>query len=543
MALNLKQLVFDDFSPGIVSQTRGVGLQLLSKPGIAQESGTYRCVALPTGALAPLPRASTTLTIPSPAGAAFGSLFVVTGIEAIGQVYASSSYVDEQDELHVGIEYGLSTGSNPSRFSWYVIRSHDANTVQLATDTSLAAAGGGRTHPFFTTRTRLHSPTALANQTLAASWLSEDGGKHLWFWPNPSNPSSTTPVSASTTKAGPVLSHEGTVVLFEFKSSTHGSGVNISNEFIHHTAPPLTSAIGDQGMLLSPSNPCGYGAWISTARGELFLVKPHGGAVVVSGELTSPNPSVGVIPFVPSTGLLLQRAVGTAIGIIYCTRESVILWDGQLAQNISPQVRDGFFLRSNPSGSVLAPKLYNNPYIQYASWGDLVVFPNNYLLDTLGKGWWRLEDPSTASYQVFTESSDPTAIWATTGSYAPAASNQLVKFSTSNPAVSYSWKSHPINVTSDHYVDVREVEILAIAASGSTSTVQIELTDGTGATRTETFTLTQSDQPMRIRKPTYTKGYNVVMRIISASNQAGVGAPVVLSVSLGYRDSHTTAAT
>lgn len=544
MALNLKQLVFDNFQPGIVSQTRNVSSQLLAQPGIAQESGTYRCIALPTGALAPLPRASSSLSIPSPAAGAFGSLFVVTGLEAVGQVYSASSYVSLPDELHVGIEWGDSAGSNPSRFSWYAIRSHDANTVQLATDSSLAAAGGGRTHPFFLARTRLKSTSAArANETIAASWLSEDGGKHLWFWPNPTNPSSTTPVSSSTTKAGPILSHDGSIILFEFKSNTRGTGVSISNEFVHHTAPPLTSQLGDQGMVFTPNNPSGYGAWISTARGELFLVKPRGGAAVVSGELTTPNPSVGIIPFVPSTGLLLQQAIGTELGIIYCSTESVYLWDGQLATNISPQLADGFFLRGNPSVSVFAPRLYNHQYLQYASWGDWAIFPNNYLFDTNGKGWWKLEDPTVASYQVFTSSSDPTAIWATTGSYAPLATNQLARFTTTLPASTYSWLSHPITVSSDRYVDIREVEIIAIAASGTTSSVTIELTNTDGTTRSETFILTQSNQPMRIRKTTYAKGYNVIMKILSASNQVGVAAPVVLSVSLGYHDSHTTAAT
>lgn len=540
MSLPVKQLVFNDFSPGIVSQTRNVGLQVLSQPGPAQESGTYRCVALPTGALAPLPRVTSSLTVPSPAASPRGNLFVITGLLTIPQVFSSTPYTTPFDEVHVGVEWGDSGAGNPTRFSWYAIRSHDVNTVQLATDSSTAVAGAGRTHPFFLAKTRLRSASAKANVSVAGSWLSEDGGKHLYFWPNPANPSSTTPLN-STTKAGPIVAHDGSVVMFEFQSTTHGSGVSISNEFVHFTSPPLTTTLGAQEMLFSPSNPTGYGAWLSTARDELFLVKPSGGAVVVSGELSTPNPPVGLIPFVPSTGPLLQQCVPSPIGIIYCTVDRVILWDGQVPQTISPQLKDGFFLRTDPSATVLAPRLYNSLYLQYSAWDDWVVFPNNYLLDTLGKGWWRLEDPTVTSYQIFTPSS--TGVIGTTGSYAPSATSQLSFFSKSTPAVSYSWRSHPISVTADHYVDVREVEVIALAAAGTTSTVIITLTDSTGTLRTETFTLTQSDQPMRIRKPTYAKGYNVNLRIESASNQANVAAPTIFSVSLGYHDSHTTAST
>lgn len=532
---NLHYHKIADFSPGIFSHAEGAEFKTGSSfpvpapPGAAQEKNTYGCIALPGGGLGPLPRVVDRQTIPT-LGATKN---VINMFRVIGEVNPSSgSGSGPLAELHVGVAWD--DGSN-LRQEWYrgTLLTNPAVWISLA---GFACAASPFRPQMMTSGLTRPTSASVANITLAASVFA--GVYRFFLFPDPSAPGSNTPYT-DTTHAGNLFCHQGRVFLLAPYSTAHGAtAFSTSNENIQYTDPPLSSTMGSQQVLFSPENPYGYGAWGSISSGELFLVKIQGGAVMVTGDVF--YPSITRLPGVVSTGQLGQEATPTSVGLIYCAEGmGAYAWGGgSTSQKISPQLRDDFFMPVTLPTYMQPPASYGrNTFVQHHAWYNWVLFPNNWLYDTLTQSWWLLDNPNVASTTYTWFHSYATELYAAISSYDNGATNQVAHFHLGSPVLTYSWTSQPIALAEGRLVEIRELELLA-AGPDSVNTVQVTIADKTGSTVQETFTFGNSSYnyvPFRIRLNTAISATMVSVNIVATGNSTS--APAIYNLSLGWRES------
>lgn len=567
----LRWVEISDFRPGIISAKRQSGTAGTAVPaplGAAQLSGTFRCVALPSGGLAPLPKIQSTYSIPLPdtdANTKFG-YFNVNGFTAFGPVGPGPA--GDVDDFFLMIEYVLNAAPNNRTVTYYRVDPvsgtdpYPSDQLQQLTSTqsqnneqyigtSFAISRMSNTGPNFTNP---GTPVVVAN------WAPPGfaANPHIWAFPSPAAPAvtatveltSTRPTAGGETNVGDILGHQGRVVMLEYLTNQFGARAGDSiptNEQISYTDPAnsynafTTYSIGTQQSVFGPEYPNGYGAWGSISAGELFLVKHQGGACRVLGDLNTPT--VTRLYGVTGTGGFGNRAASAPVGFVYYSRFlGAWLWRGaDTSERISTQLEDDFMLYTPGNDKLL------NVHVQLEPWGDWIVTTNGYLWDSKQGGWWRLDDPTSYVPQWFARGFFGDNLYAVPlravnlAGQPGSKAGFIRKYNMRTAANSFSWQSHPIPVTRDRLVDVRD---MVLSAQGN-GTVTVTLTSTSG-TVTETFTVSNQSQPQRLRPAastaagqttgTYESGYNCVAQIVSTGSGGGA-APTVHSLALGWRDS------
>jgi hypothetical protein len=546
-------ITLDDFTPGIYSKSDYSGATpggaLPAPHGAAQLNGTYGCIAIPTGGLAPLPGINGQFNIPAPviqSDLQFG-YFNISGFFAFGPVGPpSSSASGIPDDIFIGIEW-LDTSGNRN-INYYRIRmdTTGAPTDTITTVTTAVAGGSEQYHgmTFAVSRINVNSPyLSPGTPVVVAAWEppSFPSDKHLWTFPDPSAPGVTGFVELYNSGgqgfgaiSGDILGHQGRIVIFEDVTNLFGgsSGDAIpTNEQVTFTDPANSNVFG--GTLLIPAYqrevfvqeyPNGFGAWGSMSAGELFVVKQQGGGAIISGDLNSPT--VTRLPGVVSTAGMECRAASMPDGLVYFSRfKGAWIWNGSNnSTKISDQLEDDFmFYTGGPDKMV-------NIALQFEEWGDWVLCSNGYLYDTNTKSWWILDTQSFGGYtpQWYAKSYFGEDMYAIPmHNTVTECTGAIRRYTRGVPTYYYSWTGHPLQASLDRIIDIREVVILAQGVGN----VNIVLTAKDGTTQT---VLTNANQPQRLRQTIEVSGYNIVPEIFAYTG--GGPAPVVYSVNFGCRE-------
>lgn len=536
----------NNFTPGIYSDSQSALTTRSATPaplGAAQQTNTYRCIGLPGGGLAPLPGNTALYTVPNGANDS-ATVYYPTMIAVITPISTPLSPGVQTganpDELIFGLNYVTTAPATKTYVYSLNMPGITGSGTPTATAIYAATSGtilNGQSHAVTTIHptdyTQPGNPTFIFDANNASLCLA---------YPNPSA-LTTYGTFAWTPFTGQVLAHQGRMVTLTNSSYSHPGASLTNNEQINFNDPPnsFTDPTHIQHEVFVPETPFGYGAWGSISIGELFLVKHLGGAVYVTGDLA--NPSITRLPAIQSTGGLISMSISTPVGFMYPTASSgMYLWNGgSTAQKISQQLDDTFYIITQPIRN-------SGILVQLEQWQEWVLCSNNWLYDTTTTSWWRLDDPTLTStgitsllFRYYARSFYDNIMYAAVDNYTNAANpNVIWQYDRNNPAASFSWQSHPIPVSTEKMVEVREL-ILTAQGSGK---ITITLTDASGNQQKLYFFIDSLYQPVRLRQRCGISGYNLIVRIESATGQITLvsspinPAPVIYELDIGWVESN-----
>lgn len=538
VATDLQWINLKDFTPGIHSKLLGQGGVGGPYPlGAATEHETYRCLALPKGGLGPMPKRNKTILR--------GAIDVNANVvDPVGQYHVTGFYLDgptvttvNNPGAHPGMFFSYeyiynNAGTNQRRYRLERYRGFDSagGFVNLKSINSVETTPSFdyRVTTFGTSRSLRATPLQPGIPIITAAWFAGRGtDEKMWIeYPNDATPTVDAPYDIKTTEAGDVLAHQGRLLLFQRIIYNHGFQSNwASNENILYTRvnDVLAANVSPIPAVFVPENPSGYGTWGSMSANELFLVKYSGGGLTVMGDIA--DPSVTRLPNIVSTGNLPNIGTNSPVGFVYgALKNGAWAWaGGDSCENLSPQLDPDFWVvpvsRFKFTGGVRGV---------WATCGDWVLAPNNWLYDTTTKSWWRLDDPEIARMWNMQVETGGGTIWGAVTTFTDATTPIAHGYDKNVPALNWSWKSHPIPKTVDRLVNVREL-VLMVQGTG---TVTVTLIGVDGATTTETFTgIASNTYPITIRKNTALKASSLSVRI--QSDGGATGAPVVYELRIG----------
>lgn len=560
---NERQVTLSDFTPGIYSNGGFTSLVPPAPLGAAQEANTYRCIGLPGGGLAPLPRRTNEYDLPFPG---VGTTTTLVGMQAIPASSSASSLT--ADIVYVMMD----ADTNPRRNYLYALNTNTGAFTQVPWGTTAYPPAPGASTTFITLTTTTGPPVGCTS-TLGAAYNPNTTGYSTivgWTCPQAAAIGGSWPIfwfhgldittfrnyfigSGSTFVSASVLFwHQMRLVYFQRTSYTKITGIgSLGGGPLIYTLPylataPFTAPAASATLAnLYVDRLQSFGSYGSISTGELILIGQLAGeSLFVQGDLDSP--SVNILRGVHPTGKWNSPGLSTRRGLLYGTeKDGIWLWDGSnSSQKVSPQLVDNFYERTTPtsfnsSSGVVGESMHP------AVWGDYVVYPNNFLLDMETMGWWKLDNPSQYNMMMF--SSEGTRyLYGAIDAIQSGTTDSLMQYDKTVGANSYSWQSQPIPVgTPGRLVEVYDIEVKASVSQSTTNhTVTITLTNEDATTQAETFTFTSTDLniPKRLRKPTFMRGVDIICRI-EATGAGVTDAPVVHSVTLSVRDGSTTAAT
>jgi hypothetical protein len=532
----LQFLDIDDFTPGCYSASNiafssppnTVPGPFPAPPGSADASQTWQCIALRQGGIGPMAgnTAANTLTD-------LGITTFPPGGQAAYIVGLLNTSITNEDEFLVCIEY-VASGTNHFE-AWSGVLGTSTGNLIWGPTTGSEGRPAGSAYPF-STRVAPSNPTTTVGQMVIA--FPDNVGGHLLLYPDPSATTSFGCVDiANGDVAGTIFGHQTRiVVLRNFATSwpvTPSAWSN--NDPINYTDPPNSETYPGVAtdVIFVAEQPYGYGAVGSVSAGELFMVKTRGGGVVISGDLN--NPTVTYLPGVHPTGLQYGRTDSDLNGLYYCSLDSGSwIWSGGNVSNpISTQLDKNFYTPNNA-----IPNQNFNYFIQ--RWGELMLFSNNWVYDSIAGGWWRLLNPSTESFFWYTLGFNTYQVYAASPDVASVTDPFLYKFDRTVPASSWQWQSLPIRVSEDRTINIREIVARYSNPFGGTGTFTIQLSAiDSGGNVINTFPLTYNaavnrPQMQRLNLGNY-YSEDVTIRLVATANTAGQPAPVIHGLSIGYR--------
>ncbi len=547
---DLQWIDLTDFRPGIFTRSnRVLGTAAVPAPlGSAQQTNTYRCCALPSGGLAPLPKQVQSFTVPTPDSyASVTDGYWTTGFFSHGPMTIGvPSQTPYPDQLFVGYDYEI---AGLHRHRQYRVRPFNTGFGSDLINTSTATTSNKSyaAMTFGQTRGTTVAPyTAVGFPEIASAWVAPGAGTnandaYTQLFPKSTDYSNVGVQFLVNGRWQPnqLFTHQGRIVVMEesdyfLSSNTYGTSTNEQVSFSDppNSVPLAGSDIAHQMQVFVQEFPSGYGAWGSMSAGEVMLIKHQGGGVQVSGDIA--NPTITRYPGVTSTGWATSRAASTPQGLFYASlEEGVYSWrGGNSSQKVSSQLDDNFWVISGlPS--------FLNQYCCFEAWGEWALCSNNWLYDTSGGGWWQLDN--VATFMHYNRSFNSRYLYtAIPGSWSNTNNTVVYTYDRHTPATNFSWQSHPIPSSINRMTDVRD---MVLVAQGS-GTVTVTLTSFDGTTHPETFPITNASQPQRLRPAvgrTYAKGYNVIVQIVS--DGVDTAAPVVHSLHLGTRPAEEVSAT
>lgn len=547
---NLQTLRINDFTPGVVRFSRGSYPDTYAPsapPGSA--SLAYRCWATPNVGLTPFFNYYPAQTYSQPAQAypqtlSLANLLPLPGANPNGTVFADSI---------VAAFFGIG-GPGPS--GKYEITRTNVNYQAPApvTGTSIYVSTGGLTSrdPIVSMDYGLFSPSATPTaQDYRRTVITNDPYSNnlitVGAW-NGTAPYALTALPLPAAYTVRLFFHETRVGYFhasapaadtagfsgadqDFLSVTGGVNAdwslnawNFSNVYF-----------GELGNRIA--------TWGSISTGELFILYSVGGAVLINGDLYAPS-SATKLPAVPGPGAVFGRAAQTAIGLVYATEtDGAYLWNGDnTANKVSSNVPDDELIRTIPPNSDIV-RLHSSQ----TPWGAQVMFPNNWLFDTITGGWWQVQDPTIVNFQVHAPSSyGPKSFLSAPGyALAPASASPTIiiySWDRFNYQSSYEWVSNPFPATQGALVNVQVVEIVASNPTPTDATITITPTIPTSQIP---FQNANQSQPATFRVPANTVAwrgsqrlgytdYNIQIRVDAANVLSSNPAPTLHEFTIGY---------
>ncbi len=279
------------------------------------------------------------------------------------------------------------------------------------------------------------------------------------------------------------------------------SGPNVANQ-----DPTITGATA-LGTL-----PYAAGTMASLTASDLLIITQNNGAVLVQGDLNSPT--VRYLPGVVSTAGLQCDGASTSLGFVYGVGAGgVYSWQGTDGSALlSPNLPDQFWVGESTS-------LLWNHKGSFAQWGDWILAPNGWVMDTVSGAWWRIDADTF-----------PAINWQVNGAFAfgaPAAYNDTTQttavkgFNKLSRRAAWTWMSHPFVITAHRRVHVRELVLIARLTEGTEASLSVDLLSDTGATVTYEFTV-DSGITKAIRLQASFQAYNLKATIRATAGQVEV---------------------
>lgn len=542
-----------DFRPGVHKN-----LSPSYPPGTAQESGTYRCYALPSGALAPLPITQTdTFTIPEPVDPDTLACeeFRIIGLHTSGPNYWPTNRVYGTDqnntEIFAAVEYWV---GNDQTLAVYRYRRHYSTsptwdliwseTVTGTYDPTVRPAG------FHFGTGRSHNANPDQSGPTVICWA---GAGYAQMFPDDTTPDTDSTHYLPGDKEDPnniddfaspdiLCMHQGRVVLFPLQVLAFGNdSLYTHNESMYFTSfndfrtmdPYIVQQFGAQGfwnITVGPESPVGYGCVASLSANELFLLKRKGGAYVCMGDVLGIGPSSPTtrqLPFVKSPGFALNNGTLTPQGYAYPVDNGTVwLWaGGDFATNAAPQLAYNFW-RPEPvdmSGDVVA---WGYQWTQCDAANNFTLFPNNWMWDTDTNAWWKLTDPDALTiYRWAVDWRYKKAYGAPRGFRGDDSSDPtVIEFDTATPASSFSWQSQPLATSISQSVNVLNMGVVASGAGTVTLTVRTH-DDPVG--RTRTFQFNTETHPQFQVESCGVRGTHLTFTVESVAGVDNTPAPVI----------------
>ncbi len=543
---DLQWLEFVDFSPGIFSNNLlAGGVQVTAtQPAIASPTNTYRCRAIPTGGLAPLPRMKQAFALTTPPGTPTNpaNTWLINGLGTWGQPFGSSAANTDSAhriEVHLLLSYTTAGTPNVQTATW--IREHIYDTTPsteiIYTDTDALTGQVGYQYAYFL-KTRMATLANVLNPgelVMVAVYSPPD--QNLFInraAPNPATPTTATTIqlmAGDTAIYRKAEAHQGRVVVGRF--AIYGRGLNTTasvNEDILYTDvnQPTTSLTTPQVYV--PEIDQNISDFASMTANQMIVVKDFGGGYVLQGDLD--DVTVVRLPNLMSPdGSPTVHGTQTPRGWVYSAGDrGLYIWNGgDQSEPISTQLDGEAFV---PAGVEV-----NGHAGSCDRWLDLLVAPDLWTYDLEQKGWWRLDD--TTSYPTpmmfFSSSKYRGQMVSARQSFTTTNTHAFYLWEYDDLAYTWSWQSQPLWITQDKYIDTRE-GVIAIQGAG---TVTVTLTNEAGTSQANVITVSTAGAIRNFRFNTSMQAENLTVRIQASGNTGGgagtAQAPIVHRLFLGYR--------
>jgi hypothetical protein len=549
-------LHIDDFTPGIydfdVTNTEGSNDYIPAPLGSCIPSGTYGCIGLPNGGLAPLPWLSVT--------PALWPFSVTTPVWLVGIETNTARAFDPLTSAEVDTtELIIIAESDNGTTHVFAVNSY---IVETATDNAILFSSSATTGKIWGSPypqwTLLTSESAITFPVLVFPSIvptdSQGINGHMYNYPSLAATTAygtddMIPLSDSG-KTGQLICYDGRVLGLTSPDYNWppGSGERFfSNEFIEYTDPPGENTYfptGEELAILVPENPFGYGVAGSISAGELFLVKKRGGGVLVLGDIDAPS-SVTYLPGVRPTGGFFGKGDSTVLGFVYCSQGAgAWAWNGSnVSTKFSSQLDDNFF-----DVAVQLGMPSNNYGFFIKKWGpaQIVLFSNSWVFYEATQSWWKLSGAAGAPipFYHYTDARDQHQIYALPLQITTEAEPFLYTYDSRVQAPLYQWTSTQlfshITKTSDRVVDIRDIIITASSHWSNAGTIEVQVISSGSVVWTGNLELTVGVDPLPYRLNAAAIGLDNFRIAITAANSidapgASEGAPTVWSVDIGYR--------
>lgn len=535
----LKWIHLDDFSPGIADRDLNSAGHIGPWPlGTATVAETFRCQAVPNGALGPLPRRDTTFHYTYPGDVFSGQLNFV-GFAIQGRVDGTASGGYDEANWIIATEY-LRTGLANQRRAFKVQRQRmwdsTAPLDTITTGTDSFASGVFR--PAYLQSGRIATAaTTPGTPVLCFAWWG-DPGTDIWnYWPNPATPTANTALVISAIyNNGPMIVYQGRSLVCHRQSFANALAANAAlwetNEMMFFTNSNLATVASLTASLFTPEDPGEIMGLCVSSANELFVLKYRHGAYVIRGDITFPT--VLRVPGIQGTGKMPQIPLASPIGVLYKSHGSgMYVWPGgETSENISSQMEP-----ENFRYSLQANWAYGNFGGTMEFHEDLIFVPPRWVYNMRTKTWWQLEDPADTSapfgYLHFQKSVNPNSVIAVRGEIQSDAEDFAFAYNFDFGQTTYQWTSHPIHLSVDSQIEVREIALRATGPTSSTVTINII---AEAATESHVFTIGANNYPRIKVDSSAVLGGDVQIQIIAdgASNTA----PIVFNVDVAYMETN-----
>jgi hypothetical protein len=531
---NLQAVTINDFTPGVYQGSYGSSVYGSQAP-LGSASQAFRCCVRPGIGLVPLPSYSTYCNKTFASGSGHGYLTM-----ASMQVYAGS------------------TSADVVAASWSKVNS---TTPAQIFDIDTLTSGGSPATQFTSSRAIAALSTFMWPNLVKAFWVNGAGTPDGVASLNPAQAALgwvTVPSSAAfaTSQTGTVpangngfkMAYVGGRTVFLIPAPNVYGIATLFDSLYTTDLQAMTNISGPS--FFNPENGGQIGAWGSISTGEFIIIYQGGGAVIIYGDLQFPSSAIS-LPGVTGTGQAINPALPTPLGLVYTTDFSgVWVWNGgSTSQKISQQIPDNQFLRTI---SFIQPADITNPgyplfgRASQGLWSDWIMFPNNWLYDTVTNSWWQFEDPGVNNFQVFGGQSGFTEFFYASPANAYSATGGTLTvptmiFDRALPYSNYTWRSNLIPQPGAD-VTLGCVEICASNTSATTCTVSVQATAPPGQTafpnqnpsQTQTFTIPPNTAGYRHSLPLGWNDYNLCVLVTAANTNTANAAPVLHELNLGY---------
>lgn len=574
----------DNFSAGIINRVQYVGGSLEntatpSQPGAAQVNGTYGCVGLPDGGLAPGPRvvAMDEHDAYTPTGGTISiEAYFGCGIFAVGPVFPFdtplSVFSPESYEMVVSSDLVVSDGpdagfgaflrtTDKTRYlrSWLPELNFTGGVTSFHGDDVNAFLIPGTS--FAEARTILEADSditepgravVVSGTTFFFSGQEGDTGFGQGFissFPDPNIDDGDTELrdilsGFNVFGAAYVLNHQGRVLVAQAHKNYFGNDTyETALVSLVYTDPndiystKHTLYIGEMGV-------DGIHSMYSVNASELLLIRARGGAISIRGDLDNPT----VVRYPGVQGTEGARTVGTnsPIGYIYGARSGIFAWrGGDESIHLSPKMSGAFWMSQDPDDLMDRRILHGS----FAFSNPFVFCPNNYMYDTRTGGWWRyapiggfdneavtpaLPNSGFGYHSLGPHSGDVYAQCWTNYDYNNDF-RMLARIIKDEQTSQYSYKSQPLTWSLRRIVGVREIVLYA----QGTGTVRVTLTSAIEPEGPQEylFTINAPTHPKRILTDGfYFQGSDVVFTIEADSGDPDTPAPTVWAIGFGEAD-------